>query len=114
ALLRQQLIVAQRKIVGRVRWTPWQRFTMGLAARVAPAWRAAILLVQPETVLRWHRTAWRALWRGKSRRSGRPPCPSQERDRAVRQGASWWRAAKVDADIPRVGGQREGSSMAEG
>src|SRR5438034_8518978 len=47
ALLRQQLIVAQRKIAGRVRWAPWQRFTMGLAARLAPAWRDATLLVQP-------------------------------------------------------------------
>ena len=37
ALLRQQLIVAQRKIAGRVRWAPWQRFTMGVAARLAPA-----------------------------------------------------------------------------
>jgi len=37
AVLRQQLIVAQRKIAGRVRWAPWQRFTMGLAARMAPA-----------------------------------------------------------------------------
>jgi len=35
ALLRQQLIVAQRKIAGRVRWAPWQRFTMGLAAGLA-------------------------------------------------------------------------------
>src|SRR5882762_4234990 len=47
ALLRQQLIVAQRKIAGRVRWAPWQRFTIALAARVAPAWREATLLVQP-------------------------------------------------------------------
>jgi hypothetical protein len=31
AMLRQQLIAAQRKIHGRVRWEPWQRFTMGLA-----------------------------------------------------------------------------------
>src|SRR5437867_7212086 len=54
ALLRQQLIVAQRKIAGRVRWAPWQRFTMGLAARLAPAWRDATLLVQPATILRWH------------------------------------------------------------
>jgi hypothetical protein len=37
ALLRQQLIVAERKLVGRARWAPWQRFTMGLAARIAPA-----------------------------------------------------------------------------
>src|SRR5580693_5229865 len=49
ALLRQQLIAAQRKIRGRIRWTPWERFTIGLAARLASAWRTAVLLVQPET-----------------------------------------------------------------
>jgi putative transposase len=36
-LLRQQLIVVQRKIQGRVRWTPWQRLMMTLAARLTPA-----------------------------------------------------------------------------
>ena len=41
ALLRQQLIAAQRKIRGRVRWTPWERFTLGLAARLAPAFRVS-------------------------------------------------------------------------
>jgi hypothetical protein len=45
ALLRQQLIAAQRKIRGRVRWTRWQRFTMSFAAGLAPAWRTAVLLV---------------------------------------------------------------------
>jgi hypothetical protein len=45
ALLRQQLIGAQRKLAGRVHWAPWQRFTMGLAARLAPGWRNAALLV---------------------------------------------------------------------
>jgi hypothetical protein len=41
ALLRQQLIAAVRKIAGRVRWTPSQRFMIVLAARLAPAWREA-------------------------------------------------------------------------
>jgi len=31
------------------------RFVVGLAARMAPAWRDATLLVQPATILRWHR-----------------------------------------------------------
>ena len=70
ALLRQQLIVAQRKIAGRVRWAPWQRFTMGLAARLAPAWRNATFLVQPATILRWHRAGFRVFWRGRSRPLG--------------------------------------------
>src|SRR5882762_5112363 len=66
ALLRQQLIVAKRNLAGRVRWTPWQRFTIVLAARVAPAWREATLLIQPATILRWHRAGFRssARWRG--------------------------------------------------
>jgi hypothetical protein len=61
ALLRQQLIVAERKLVGRFRWTPWQRFTIVLAARMAPAWREATLLIQPATILRWHRGGFRAF-----------------------------------------------------
>lgn len=51
-LLRQQLIVAHRKIAGRVQWAPWQRFTIPVSARVAPAWREATLLIQPATILR--------------------------------------------------------------
>ena len=72
-LLRQQLIVAERKLVGRVQWAPWQRFVMGLAARFAPAWRSATLLVQPTTVLRWHRAGFRVFWQQRSRPGGRPP-----------------------------------------
>ena len=49
ALLRQQLIVAERKIVGRPRWRPRDRYAMALAARFAPAWRTVTMLVQPAT-----------------------------------------------------------------
>ena len=72
ALLRQQLIVAERKLAGRVRWAPWKRFTMGLVVRVAPAWRSAVLLVQPATILRWHRAGFRVFWRRRPRSAGRP------------------------------------------
>src|SRR5207253_2557727 len=34
----------------------------------------AVIVVKPETVIRWHRTGWRLLWRWRSRRPrGRPP-----------------------------------------
>jgi len=46
---------------------------MGLAARPAPAWRNATFLVQPATILRWHRADFRVFWRGRSRPLGRPP-----------------------------------------
>ena len=36
-------------------------------------WKEALHLVQPETVVRWHRLGWRLFWRWKSRPPGRPP-----------------------------------------
>jgi hypothetical protein len=66
AMLRQQLIVAERKVFGRVRWRPWQRFAMVIAARLTPAWQTVTFLVQPATILRWHRAGFRAFWRRRS------------------------------------------------
>ena len=37
-------------------------------------WRDALVVVRPETLIRWHRAGWRLFWRLKSR-SGRPPIP---------------------------------------
>ena len=43
-------------------------------ARVWPGWRPHLLIVQPDTVVRWHRSAWRRYWTWRSRgpRPGRP------------------------------------------
>src|SRR5271169_5125871 len=38
-------------------------------------WRDALVIVKPETLLRWHRTAFRMFWQWKSRNGGRPPLP---------------------------------------
>jgi hypothetical protein len=39
-------------------------------------WRDALVVVRPETLLRWHRAGWRLFWRLRSR-PGRPPIPRQ-------------------------------------
>jgi len=72
-LLRQQLIVAARKAKRPV-FQPHERGLITLLAAVLPRWRDALLLVKPETVLRWHREGFRLLWRWKSR-STKPPAP---------------------------------------
>ena len=41
-------------------------------------WRSCLVVVRPETVLRWHRAGWRLFWRYKSR-PGRPPIPMELR-----------------------------------
>ncbi len=103
ALLRQQLIVAQRKIAGRVRWAPWQRFTMGLAARLAPAWRDATLLVQPATILRWHQAGCRAFWRRRSRPSGRPPTARAALIREMATSNPRWGAERLRGELLKLG-----------
>jgi len=43
-------------------------------------WRKAVHLMQPATVVKWHRSAFRIYWRWQSRsRSGRPPIPEEMR-----------------------------------
>jgi hypothetical protein len=90
ALLRQQLIVARRKLAGRVRWSPWQRLSMVLASRWAPRWQSALLLVKPDTILRWHRAGFRAVWRWRSRPRGRPPTPKAAMIRRMARDNPLW------------------------
>src|ERR1700694_3188414 len=41
-------------------------------------WRDALVVVRPETLIRWHRAGWRLFWRWKAR-PGRPPIPVELR-----------------------------------
>jgi transposase InsO family protein len=103
ALLRQQLVVAERKLAGRVRWAPWQRFTMGLAARIAPAWRSATLLVRPATILRWHRAGFREFWRRRSRPGGRPPSAHASLIRQMAATNTRWGAERIRGELLKLG-----------
>ena len=103
ALLRQQLIVAHRKIAGRVQWAPWQKLTMALAARVAPAWREATLLVRPATILRWHRAGFRVFRRRQSRRSGRPPTSRAALIREMAARNPRWGAERIRGELLKLG-----------
>jgi len=49
-------------------------------------WRDALVVVRPETLIRWHRAGWRLFWRIKSR-PGRPPIPLELR-RLIRRMAT--------------------------
>ena len=52
------------------------RFTMAVLARVFD-WKNALIVVKPDTLVRWHRKGFRLFWRWKSRRKGRPPVPEE-------------------------------------
>jgi len=77
ALLRQQLLVPRRRVKRPVVTAADRAPLVVLAGRVR-AWRQALLLVQPETLLRWHRAGFRSCWRGQARPGpGRPPLPAE-------------------------------------
>jgi putative transposase len=84
--LRKQLALFQERRVKPRRPDPATRVVLVLLSRLLD-WRALLTVVQPDTLVRWHRQGWRLLWRWKSR-PGRPPIPTEfaATDREYRQG----------------------------
>jgi len=72
AFLRQQLVVLARQ-VKRPAPTPADRLRLVLLARLVRGWRAALLIVQPATLLRWHRQGVRLVWRVRSTAASKRP-----------------------------------------
>jgi putative transposase len=73
--LRHQLALYIERGV-KPRRTDWRtRIRLTLLARFF-AWQSALVVVRPETLLRWHRAGWKLLWRAKCR-PGRPCIPQR-------------------------------------
>jgi hypothetical protein len=62
ALLCQQLIVLNRQIK-RPHFTNGDRIRLVLLARCSRFWHQAIHIIQPDTLLPWHRDLFRLYWR---------------------------------------------------
>jgi hypothetical protein len=65
--LRHQLAVLQRTSPKRPRLRPIDRLLWMVLSTVWPNWWQAVQIVTPATVVRWHRRAFAAYWRWKSR-----------------------------------------------
>jgi hypothetical protein len=73
ALLRHQLVVLRRNVKRPV-LTPTDRTLLVLLAGRLRSWRHALLIIQPDTLLRWHRAGYRWFWKRKFQpKQGRPP-----------------------------------------
>jgi hypothetical protein len=66
AALRQQLAVYQRN-GNRPKLTSADRLFWVWLSRFWPGWRSLLVIVQPETVIRWHRDVWKRYSRGRGR-----------------------------------------------
>jgi hypothetical protein len=78
ATLRHQLVVLRRKLKGRARLTNNDRWFFVQLYRWFPSILPALMIIRPETPVRWHRAGFRRYCRWKSRRrGGRPPIEAE-------------------------------------
>src|SRR3954462_11290722 len=79
-LLRHQLNVLRRRVPSNPNLAIADRLVFVWLYRLFPSVLKADTIVQPETVIRWHRTGFRLYWHWKSRsQGGRPRIPGEIR-----------------------------------
>ena len=113
--LRHQLHVLQRSR-RRVRLAQADRLFWVWLSRTWTDWRSAIVIVRPETVIAWHRRAFRRFWALKSRhRIGRPAVSSEVRAliRSMSQANTRWGAPRIHGELLKLGIEVGESSVAK-
>ncbi|MFC1705935.1 integrase, partial [Planctomycetota bacterium] len=103
--LRQQVIVLRRSVkrpaLGRL-----DRFLMVILARANSVWRNALHLVQPDTLLRWHRDLFKIVWTRRSRPNTQPKRLAQETIDLIREMArsnANWGAERIRGELLKLG-----------
>src|SRR6266545_307456 len=101
-LLRHELQVLRRQ-VARPRLRPADRVVLAALSQALP--RARSLLVQPATLLRWHRELVRRRWSYPVRPQGRPPLVSQARQLVLRLAAEnpGWGYKRIHGELTGLG-----------
>ena len=106
AALRHQVIVLRRKLRGRVRLTNHDRWLFVQLYRGFPSILTVITIVQPETLVRWHRAGFRCYWRWKSRRRGGRPRIGADLRALIRQMSTengLWGAPRLHGELLKLG-----------
>src|SRR5450830_77555 len=116
AVLRHQLIVLQRKVRGRVQLTNNDRWFFIQLYRWFPSILKVLTIVQPETLVRWHRAGFRRYWRWKSRPwGGRPQIDADLRALIRRMSIEnpLWGAPRIHGELLKLGFAVAQSSVAK-
>jgi transposase InsO family protein len=104
--LRHQLNIALRRARPRLRLRGGDRVLLVWMVRLWPSLLGMAKVVQPETILRWHRSGFKALWRWKSRnRAGRPKVDHELRDLIRRMSGEnpLWGAPRIHGELLMLG-----------
>ena len=115
-VLRQQLFVAKRRAPKRLVINGIDRMILVWLCRLRPRLLDSVVIVQPETVLRWHRAGFQAFWRWKSRSRGGRPHIGPELRLLIRR-MSWenilWGAPRIHGKLLKLGFEFSQSTVAK-
>src|SRR6266436_4344668 len=116
AVLRHQLMVLRRSLRGRIRLTNNDRWFFIQLYRWFPSILKILTIIQPETLVRWHRAGFRCYWRWKSRpRGGRPQIDTELRVLIQRMSVEnpLWGAPRIHGELLKLGFEVAQSSVAK-
>src|SRR5262245_60857990 len=102
--LRQQLEAYTRR-QRRPRLSPLDRAFWVALVRLWPQWKKSLVIVKPDTVVRWHREGFRRYWRSISIPGpGRPRLSQETRDLILRLATeNGWRARRIQGELSKIG-----------
>ena len=103
-LLRQQLAVLTSKRV-RPQLTQADRVFWVFASKAWSQWKDVLRIVQPETVVRWHRNGFRRFWERRCRKRGRPAIDPEVRSliRRMCKANPLWGAPRIHGELLKLG-----------
>ena len=104
ALLRQQLIILSRQ-VKRPTFTRADRILLVLLASLIRTWQQALLIIQPDTLLRCHRELFRLVWKHRSKSISHQPKVAAETIALIREMAAknrLWGAERIRGELLKL------------
>src|SRR6266849_6508467 len=106
-LARRQQLSVFRRTVTRPQLRTRDRLFWMLLAKAWRDWRTALIVVQPDTVVRWHRQWLRRRWTQRSTRTrpGRPSTPGAIRTLVEQMAAAnpLWGAPRIHGELGKLG-----------
>jgi len=106
AVLRHQLIVLRRRVRGRAQPNNYDRWFLVQMYRWFPSILEVVTIVQPETLVRWHRAGFRRYWLWKSNSRGGRPRIEIELRALIRQMSTenqLWGAPRIHGELLKLG-----------
>ena len=105
AFLRLQVTILTKQ-VPRLQITRRERLKLLFLARLLPPWKSLLQIVQPETLLRWHRDLFKTYWKKKSKTKPHPRRISDALIALIRQLAlenGQWGAERIRGELLKLG-----------